>query len=209
MSKVSLENLLKEPEMYRILCAILVAIIITYAFNHDSHNTKPVAPTKVEIIFTGKTPAYMAPAHAFDQEQLECLAKNIYFEARGESVQGQVAVSHVVLNRVKSKRFPNTICGVVKQGVASSWYLEHHNKVVPARHMCQFSWYCDGKPDHPINVDAWVRSVKIASDVMRGIHSDITGGAMWYHADYVSPNWCDDFQHVRSIDTHRFYKEMS
>ena len=76
--------------MYRILCAILVAIIITYAFNHDSHNTKPVAPTKVEIIFTGKTPAYMAPVHAFDQEQLECLAKNIYFEARGESVQGQV-----------------------------------------------------------------------------------------------------------------------
>ena len=67
--------------------------------------------------------------------QLTCLAQNIYFESRDQPTVGQMAVASVVLNRVHDSRYPNTICGVVKQGPTYSW-----KKDFPVRHRCQFSW---------------------------------------------------------------------
>ena len=82
-----------------------------------------------------------------DEESVTCLAKNAYFEARNQSILSQIAVSQVVLNRVKSADFPNTVCGVVYEAQISKWYKENMNKEVPIRNRCQFSWYCDGKAD--------------------------------------------------------------
>jgi len=72
-----------------------------------------------------------------DTAELDCLAKNIYHEARGESLQGKKAVANVTLNRVHSNLFPDTVCGVVYQAVHSRWWLENHNRLVPVRNMCQ------------------------------------------------------------------------
>ena len=93
-----------------------------------------------------------------------CLAKNIYFEARNQSTAGQIAVSHVVMNRVKSPRYPNTICGVVEQGLTSRWWKKEHGKTVMLKNKCQFSWYCDGLSDEPKEPTTWKNALIVAKD---------------------------------------------
>ena len=87
---------------------------------------------------------------------LYCLAQNVYFEAKSEPLAGQYAVADVVLNRVNDTRYPNTICEVVKEGpIKESWKTKQDTSsimmmnafIIQERHRCQFSWYCDGKPD--------------------------------------------------------------
>ena len=80
-------------------------------------------------------------------KQIICLADNIYWEARNQPVKGMWAVALVTDNRVEDPRFPNNHCEVIKQGPTSKWWFKKHGKVVPIRHRCQFSWYCDGKSD--------------------------------------------------------------
>ena len=93
------------------------------------------------------------------EPNLYCLAQNIYYEARGSSRADQMAVSDVVLNRVKDSRYPNTICDVVYQGKQRpSW--KDPTKMVMVRNMCQFSWYCDGKKDEPPEGDPWRNAPK-------------------------------------------------
>ncbi|MCK4868229.1 MAG: cell wall hydrolase, partial [Alphaproteobacteria bacterium] len=104
-------------------------------------------------------------------EDLNCLALNIYFEARSEPLDGKLAVGYVVLNRVADKRFPNKICEVVKQGGAKK------------RHRCQFSWWCDGRSDRPRDLQAWKESRVLARLVFWGYSEDPSNGALWYHAD--------------------------
>jgi spore germination cell wall hydrolase CwlJ-like protein len=127
-----------------------------------------------------------------DNAELHCLALNNYFEARGESTTGQHAVANVVLNRVKHKGFPDSICGVVKQGGKKLY-------------RCQFSWWCDGLSDEPHDQTAWKLSLKIASDILQKKHEDITSGALWYHADYVSPYWRTSMNEGPKIGRHIFY----
>ncbi|MET0009100.1 MAG: cell wall hydrolase [Candidatus Thiodiazotropha sp. 6PLUC9] len=126
--------------------------------------------------------------------ELQCLALNIYFEARSESVKGQHAVGHVVMNRVAHRGFPNTICDVVKQGGEVR------------RNRCQFSWWCDGRSDEPANRKAWLKSLDLAYDIYLGRVSDPTRGALWYHADYVSPKWSKALTMVTKIGQHIFYQ---
>ena len=121
------------------------------------------------------------------EPNLYCLAQNIYYEARGSSRADQMAVSDVVLNRVKDSRYPNTICEVVYQGKQRpSW--KDPTKMVMVRNMCQFSWYCDGKKDQPPEGDAW-RNAQMVAYEMYYLYKDanITNGATHYHAFYVSP----------------------
>jgi len=132
-------------------------------------------------------------------EALMCLALNVYFEARSENMASQVAVSLVVMNRVEDHRFPDTVCGVVKQG------LKYKNdKVVLGK--CQFSWYCDGKSDKPTNKKAWFQAKEIASIVLDGGVFDFTEGATHYHAYYVYPSWRKTKTKVARIDSHIFYR---
>lgn len=123
----------------------------------------------------------------------ECLALNIYHEARGESREGRVAVAQVVLNRVRDRRFPNDICTVVKQGP------------LPPRRDCHFSWWCDGRSDRPADLQAWAESKAIAEDVLAGRDGDPTGGALWYHAETVSPKWRTALVPAAKIGRHEFY----
>lgn len=124
---------------------------------------------------------------------LKCLAMNIYWEARSEPLVGQVAVAAVTLNRVEDQRFPDDVCKVVRQGGEIR------------RHRCQFSWWCDGKKDVPLEAEAWRRANTLARLTAAGVIQDPTGGAMWYHADYVEPYWAEAKKQVTKIGKHIFY----
>jgi spore germination cell wall hydrolase CwlJ-like protein len=137
-----------------------------------------------------------------DQDKV-CLAKNIYFEAANQSFAGKLAVSHVVINRVMDKQFPDTICDVVYQGYTK---INWKGNEVPIRNKCQFSWYCDGLSDEPVDSKTWAKSLIIAEMVLTSTYPDITEGALWYHADYILPYWADELEYVTTIDQHIFYK---
>lgn len=130
----------------------------------------------------------------FRSRELRCMTAAIYFEARSEPQRGQIAVTQVVMNRVRANVYPDTICGVIFQG---QWN----------RNACQFSFACDGKADQPNNQALWARSKDLAREVMRGKHwlSDI-GYATHYHANYVRPHWARHFKRVKQIGQHIFYK---
>ena len=142
-------------------------------------------------------------------DELECLALNIYQEARSESLAGQYAVADVTLNRVKDTRYPSTICGVVKQAVMSEWAVQQ-GLFIPKRNQCQFSWYCDGRSDAPVEQYAWLRAKGVAEDILsyrkfRGI----TEGATHSHASYVEPEWSfhRKMKLIGRIGDHIFYVE--
>ena len=129
-----------------------------------------------------------------------CLAQNIYYEARGSNRADRIAVADVVLNRVRDIRYPDTICGVVRQG-------EQYINGTMVRNRCQFSWYCDGKSDWPSDTDSWVDAQQIAHNMIEyGDGRGITEGATHYHADYVNPVWVRDLQLVGRIGTHIYYR---
>ena len=132
-----------------------------------------------------KKPVYLS---ANDKRQIQCLAENAYFEAGNQSKKGKVAVTHVVMNRVKDKRFPKSACAVVYQ---------------KSRGVCQFSWVCEGKKrvrDMAMFADAR----RAAEDVYLGNVRDVTHGAKFYHANYVNPNW--GLKRVTQIGAHIFYR---
>ncbi len=123
--------------------------------------------------------------------QFECLAKALYFEARGEPVAGQVAVAEVVLNRVESPRYPATVCKVVNQARLGS---------------CQFSFMCDGKAETVDDQSSWNRAAKIARAMIDGAPRRLTGGATHFHADFVQPFWARKFAKTAEIGGHLFYR---
>ena len=135
-----------------------------------------------------------------------CLALNTYHEAKNQSLVGQIATAQVVMNRVEDNRFPNTICEVVKEGpTRPSW--EDPNKEYPIKHRCQFSWYCDGKPDIPKNEKAWQKAQDVAFLVIYDkIKLDVTEGATHYHATYVKPSWAKTKKRTTRIEKHIFYR---
>lgn len=122
-----------------------------------------------------------------------CLARAIYFEARSETDMGQLAVAKVILNRVKSPKFPKSICGVVYQGSGS-------------RNSCQFSFACDGQPDDVKQPGSWDHAKKIAQRAIAGDPAvAMMGSATNYHADYVKPKWAKSMRRLTKIGRHIFY----
>lgn len=135
--------------------------------------------------------------------EFECLAMNAYHEARDQSHLGMIGVSHVVLNRVKDSRYPNTICNVVHQ------QRFYDPPGAPIRiGQCQFSWYCDGKSDRPMNGPAWHEAKQNAAHAyyLYDVGYDITEGSTHYHATSVSPEWMETKLHTVTIDDHIFYR---
>ena len=129
-----------------------------------------------------------------------CLALNIYFEAQNQPVEGQIAVSQVVMNRVRDARFPDEVCKVVKQGA-------HSKKTgLPLRWRCHFSWYCDGKSDKPVYLEAYRWAHVVAKHVISGKSGDLVNGATHYHATCVSPDWNIQKTRVTQIGDHIFYR---
>lgn len=128
--------------------------------------------------------------------EFECLAENIYWEARGESLLGKYAVASVTLNRLADPNYPKTICGVVRQGF------------YPGTPGCQFSWVCDASlRKRAPSGDAWKQSLEIAYKTMFLDSPDPTGGATYYHATYVRPDWSREKVRVSRIGQHIFYRE--
>jgi spore germination cell wall hydrolase CwlJ-like protein len=125
----------------------------------------------------------------------DCLARAIYFEARSEPEAGQIAVANVILNRVKSKTYPNTICGVVYEGA--------HRM-----NSCQFSFACDGKQDIPRGRKEWRKAMHLADRAMAGdAYVRVVSTATHYHADYVNPRWASAMKRLIKIGRHIFYHE--
>ncbi|WP_038147636.1 cell wall hydrolase [Thioclava atlantica] len=147
---------------------------------------KSVLPTVLSAKWLAEQPA------AKGGEQFQCLSQALYFEARGEGVKGQQAVAEVILNRVDDPRFPGSICGVVHQSSSRG---------------CQFSWYCDGKPEHVGNKAVYARVAKVARAMMDGAPRSLTDGATYFHTHYVHPRWSRRFEKTASIGRHVFYAD--
>jgi len=130
------------------------------------------------------------------EKELECLAKNIYYEAGTEPFEGKVAVAQVTINRTKSKDFPKDICSVV-----------YERNIVYNKVLCQFSWYCEQQTKvRPIHAATYKESEAVAKKVLlEGFRLDIIKeDTLYYHADYVNPRWKK--QRVAKIGKHIFYK---
>ena len=125
--------------------------------------------------------------------QWKCLTEALYFEARGEPAQGQFAVAEVILNRVDSPKFPNSICEVVNQGTGR-------------KHACQFSYTCDGRFERIANMAVYEQLVVISRVMIDGGRRQLSGGATYYHATSVQPFWARRFEHTATIGIHKFYK---
>jgi spore germination cell wall hydrolase CwlJ-like protein len=153
--------------------------------------TPPIA-TQASWLYRAGWPLYalvdkFATNAALD-EQTNCLATAVYFEARGESLEGQLAVAKVVMNRAASGRYPPDWCSVVKQ---------------PA----QFSFVRHGAfPYVDTNCDAWRKAEAIAELAAANVVPSVSNDVLWYHADYVAPSWRQRLSVVEKIGAHIFYK---
>lgn len=146
---------------------------------------------KIEEITYSKEWLAGLPAAKGDEEWA-CLSEALYFEARGESVKGQFAVAEVILNRVDSPRFPDTVCGVIHQGTGR-------------KYQCQFTYTCDGNPEVVHEHKAYERVGKVAKLVLNGAPRELTDGATYYHTKAVNPNWSRKFPRTTTIGVHHFY----
>lgn len=159
-----------------------------------------VAPQRLEEITatppaTGQQPVGIRDLAAVDSlpgpqggAELRCLATAVYFEARGEPVQGQIAVAEVILNRVENPAYPDSVCAVVHQS-------------------CQFSFTCDGLPETIAEPLAYQRAGKIAKALMDGAPRTLTRGATHFHNQTVRPSWSSRFPRTAVIGTHAFYRQ--
>lgn len=147
------------------------------------------------IVTTSIKPRPVASDAEMAKER-KCMAEAIYFEARGEPEIGQYAVAQVVMNRVRSGYYPDSVCDVVYQ-----------NKHL--RNRCQFSFACDGIPDRVTNRVAWKKAEDIAQEVVGTDHFlPEIGSATHYHATYVRPHWLWDMDKLQKIGKHIFYREL-
>ena len=120
-------------------------------------------------------------------EEGNCLATAVYFESRGEPIEGQLAVADVVMNRAASGRYPSDWCGVIKQ-------------------KAQFSFVHGGQFPAIYDASAWQTAEAVARTAILNLAREIPGDVMWYHADYVAPNWRHALQEVEQIGAHIFYR---
>jgi spore germination cell wall hydrolase CwlJ-like protein len=162
-------------------------------------------PADLEMTDTGTAvaPAYAAaPAfNALAQTQspddaaraLDCLTQAVYYEANNQSDDGQRAVAQVVLNRVRDRAFPSSVCGVVYQGSTRSTG-------------CQFTFTCDGSLSRRPSAAGWDRARAVASSALAGSVYAPVGSATFYHANYVSPWWANSMDKVATVGAHIFYR---
>lgn len=127
------------------------------------------------------------------RRQQNCLAEAVYYEARGETLSGQMAVAEVVLNRVRHRAYPETICGVVYQGAERA-------------SGCQFSFACDGSADRAPRGRAWRQSQLVAKHAMLGFAPQVTRSATHFHTASVNPGWSSSLVQTRRIGYHVFYR---
>ncbi len=158
-----------------------------FNFNRAAKKAKPT-----EVKFTKDYLDSLPAAQGGDN--FACLAEALYFEARGETVKGQFAVAEVIMNRVKSSQFPNTLCSVINQGTGR-------------KYQCQFSYTCDGHEEVIREKTAYERVSKVARLVIDGAKTGLTDGATYYHTTAVRPRWSKSFTKTTRIGVHLFYRD--
>lgn len=193
--------------MNRLCGLVIIAAIAAPAVLSESAATVErinlvSAPLKIQSRFrvSGSSALYAFVDRRFefqliaDDGEARCLAQAVYFEARSEPLEGQLAVAQVVLNRVQDRRYPSTVCEVVFQN-------EHR------RHRCQFSFACDGRSDTPYDKRAWDIAQRLGYIASTGQWQDLSGRATHYHADYVRPYWNAKMQRTAEYGRHSFYRD--
>ncbi|HET8722046.1 MAG TPA: cell wall hydrolase [Nitrospira sp.] len=192
-------ELLMTPATFGHSTAAMFLSVLRDDFERVEQNKeKAKLERKIDALESPRLPrtlAYQGETEAeFVERQHRCLATAIYFEARGEPEEGQLAVAQVIMNRVRSPDWPDTICGVVYQG---QW-----NKSG-----CQFSFACDGRSDTPKDQGKWELAMRLAKRVTNGeVFLKDIGHATHYHATYVNPRWSREMSLVERIGQHLFYK---
>jgi spore germination cell wall hydrolase CwlJ-like protein len=200
----------------KLLLSILVVVILAF-FAKMVHMGYPLKPEIITAAFP--EPIYLFPEYkedrfwgvSYSSDDILCLQKNIFFEARNQSDAGKIAIAWVTLNRVKHENYENTICGVVYQGV--------HKDGIPVKHLCAFSWYCDKFPDKPENniveLRAWEKSRIIAENIIKNCldiinincPQDPTDGALFYfNPKLANPVWAGKKIKTTNIGDHAFYR---
>lgn len=125
-------------------------------------------------------------------EAITCLARSIYWEAKGKDSADMEAVANVVMNRLGHAGFPDTVCAVVKQGSETK--------------SCQFSWWCDGRPDTAQDETQYAIAKEIARKALNKQLPDHTGGAMYFHDRTVKPDWAKEYIKTAETGMFQFYK---
>jgi spore germination cell wall hydrolase CwlJ-like protein len=180
----------KEKKMIRIIkTAVNLLAILSIAFVAQQAVSRKFEHLKMARETASPVTAKMR------QTQLDCLARNIYFEAGYEPFEGKVAVAQVTLNRTESGQFPSDICGVVYQ-----------KNIVYQKVLCQFSWYCTAAGSQkPMNGPVYTESMEVAKKVLlEGFRLRDLNDALYYHADYVNPGWGK--KPIAKIGHHIFYQ---
>ncbi|MEY3123379.1 Cell wall hydrolase SleB [Nitrosomonas mobilis] len=185
--------------------------MLSSAVANDQNQKAEVAKDKAEILEEkassegGKTPP--SPTELITKPQIQavdltgdepldnaitCLARTIYWEARSMSTTGMEAVANVVMNRVGQQGFPETVCGVVKQGQEQG--------------TCQFSWWCDGRPDDAKEDESYAVAKDITRKALNRQLKDRTNGALYFHHREVAPSWSNEYVKTGEIEDFLFYK---
>jgi spore germination cell wall hydrolase CwlJ-like protein len=206
-------NMIKMfPELFRQIptVACLIAFLIAgLASAEDQAQEEKSAKTKAAVEEKATAKGDIAPpphaaitqaeAQAVDpsgkehmDDAITCLARTIYWEARSSTSADMQAIAHVVMNRLGHEGFPSTICGIVKQG--------------QEQHACQFSWWCDGRPDSAQEEKAYAETKEIARKALNKTLKDTTGGALYFHRKGSAPQWSKKYIRTVVIGNHVFYK---
>jgi len=164
-----------------ILGLVLCAKMLSWVIDNKTASIQPMVQTEITA--------------QYRQRQLTCLARNIYYEAGNEPFEGKVAVAQVTINRALAAGFPDDICKVIYQ-----------KNVIYERVVCQFSWYCDRvAQSRIIHSEIYNESMEVAKKVLlEGFKLPALTQALYYHADYVKPNW--NRTRVAKIGRHIFYQ---
>jgi spore germination cell wall hydrolase CwlJ-like protein len=178
------------------LLAVLIGLFAFVFFPKATHHVNPDFSSIRTYGYVETENLFKNPQHPFlrvteesfknTERERVCLAKNIYYEARGEGEYGMYAVAQVTINRLKVGYWGNTVCKVVYAKSQFSWTLENNLKK-PAGEM-------------------WDESLRIADNVLNGIQVRTLMTALFYHADYVKPNWRDENAKIKKVGAHIFYE---
>jgi spore germination cell wall hydrolase CwlJ-like protein len=194
---------MEENNMRRLM--ILVMILLTKPVMAETNQPIPIVSSISNfIVELGNIyDAVMAPSVRIPADvpakEVKCLADNIYFEAKSEPYEGQLAVAQVTINRVEHPQYPKTVCGVV-------WQQNKDRRT--GRKVAQFSWTLDGRPDVPKSKSAYEQAYAVAEEVLLyGTKSAIIGtDTLFYHANYIRPRWSRQMERVAQIGNHIFYQ---
>ncbi|MBM6446753.1 MULTISPECIES: cell wall hydrolase [Pseudomonas] len=194
-----------------IATCLAITLLVGPAFASDQDQKQQVAKDKAEVLeqkaADNSSPAPAPKSQAITQPEVQavdpagkaplddaitCLARSIYWEAKGKDSTDMEAVANVVMNRLGHEGFPDTVCAVVKQGSETK--------------SCQFSWWCDGKPDSAQEEAPYAIAKEIARKALNKQLPDHTGGALYFHDRTVKPDWADKYVKTAEIGLFRFYK---